>query len=228
MFGVLVNVIAVIAGSLIGLLCRKGISQKLSDAVMIAVGLCIIYIGLSGTFEENNTTVLVVSMALGALVGTLIDFDKHVNNLGLFVEKKFAKSGNEGAVSKAFVTSSLLFCVGAMAVVGSINAGLGDNEMLFTKSILDFISSIMLTVSLGWGVMLSSLLILVLQGTIALLAEVIEPLLSESALTGATSTGSLIIFALGLNMTGITKIKVANYIPAIFISPIIILIIENI
>lgn len=224
--GVLANVFGVIVGSLLGLVFKKGISEKLKDAIMIAVGLCVVYIGISGALADENTIVLVISMALGALIGSLIDIDRHINDLGLWVERKFNSSSGDGSVAKAFVTASLLFCVGAMTVVGSIDAGLGDSSMLYTKSILDFISSIVLTVSLGWGVMLSSVFILVFQGAIALLAGVLEPLLSSAALNEATATGSLLIFAIGLNMVGISKIKVANYMPAIFIAPAIVILLE--
>lgn len=228
MLGVLANVFAVIAGSLIGLVFNRGISKRFTDAVMVAVGLCVIYIGFSGSLVDENTVVMVISMAIGAFLGTWIDIDKYINNLGIKVEKRFSSDksgvGSEGKVAKGFVSASILFCTGAMTVVGSMDAGLGDNSMLYTKSILDFISSIVLTVSLGWGVMLSSLFVLVLQGSIALFAGVLGPLLSSGAINEASSTGSLIIVAIGMNMAGITKIKVANLMPAIFIAPAIMLI----
>jgi uncharacterized membrane protein YqgA involved in biofilm formation len=138
------------------------------------------------------------------------------------VEKKFQRPGEKSGIAQAFVTASLLFCVGAMTIVGSLTAGLtGDNEMLFTKSVLDLISSSMLSVSLGIGVLFSSLFVLVFQGAIVLCAGLLEPFLNTSAINEIICSGSLLIIGLGLNMLGVTKIKIANYLPAFFFAPVL-------
>ena len=220
MLGVIVNAIAVIIGSSIGLIFKKGIPEKFSKPIMTAIGLCTLYIGISGSLKGSNTILLILSMILGIAIGTALDLDGAINRLGEAVEKKFSKSDSKGSIAQGFVSASLLFCVGAMTIVGSLTAGLtGDNQMLFTKSVLDFISSIMLTVSLGIGVMLSAAFILVFQGSIALLAGVLSPLLSDGAINEIICCGSLLLIAMGLNMLGISKIKVANLMPAIIISP---------
>lgn len=221
MVGVLVNVAAVIIGGALGLLLKKGFPQRLERSIMCALGLCVTYIGYSGTLQGSNVLVLIFAMVFGVTVGTLLKLDDRINALGKWVEARFSGQKN-GSVSLAegFVTASLLFCVGAMTVVGSLNAGLtGDNSTLYTKSLLDFFSAMMLATSLGPGVILSAAFVLVLQGGIALLAGILAPLLSDPAIAEMTCSGSLLIFALGLNMLGITKIKVANLLPAIVFAP---------
>ena len=219
MLGVLANTIAVLIGSAVGLLFKKGIPEKYSNAVMTGIALCTVYIGVSGSLKGENTIVIIVSMALGAVAGTLLDLDGGLNRLGQYLEKKFNKGGT-GKIAQGFITASLLFCVGAMTIVGSLTAGLtGDNEMLYTKSVLDLISASMLSVSLGIGVMFSAVFVLVFQGAIALMAGFLEPVLTTAAINEIICAGSLMILALGLNMLGITKIKVANYLPALVFAP---------
>lgn len=220
--GVIVNVVAVLLGSAIGLLCKKGIPQKIADAIMKGIALCTLYIGISGSLKGENTIVVIVSMALGAAVGTLLDIDGFLNRLGDGLEKRFSDKTGGGSISRGFLTASLLFCVGSMTIVGSLTAGLsGDYEMLFTKSVLDFISSMMLSVSLGIGVMFAAAFVLVFQGALVLLAGVLAPVLSTAAVNEIICAGSVMIVGLGLNMLGITKLKVADYMPALVFVPIV-------
>jgi uncharacterized membrane protein YqgA involved in biofilm formation len=223
MIGVLVNTATVIIGSLIGLLFMKGLSKRFSDAIMLGIGLCTIYIGISGTLKGENTLILIISIVVGAVIGTWLDIDKRINALGDWIGDRFKKTDSSSpSVAEGFVTASLLFCIGAMTIVGSLNAGLtGDNEMLFTKSLLDLISSAILSVSLGIGVMFAAAFVLVFQGSIVLLAQSLQPILTDSAIAEITCAGSLMIIALGLNLIGLAKIKVANYLPAIVIAPLI-------
>ena len=223
MIGVLVNTLTVIAGSGIGLLFKKGIPKKVSDAIMIGIGFCTVYIGISGALKGENTLILILSIVIGAIVGTLLDIDRRINQLGEWIGRRLKKPP-KGTVSIAegFVTASLLFCIGAMTIVGSLNAGLlGDNEMLFTKSLLDLISAAILTVSLGIGVLFSAAFVLVFQGSLVLLAQVLQPVLTTNAIAEITCAGSVLIIALGLNIIGITKVKVANYLPAIIVAPLL-------
>ena len=217
MLGVIVNSAVIILGTVIGLLFKKGFPKKVSDAVMTAVGLCVVYIGIDGALEGESALVTIISMILGTILGTVIDIDKYLNKLGESVSEKFASKGGQSVTfAEAFVNSSLLFCVGAMAIVGSLNAGIsGNNEMLFTKSVLDFCSSIIFASTLGIGVAFSAVLVFAYQGTIVLLAKAISPLLTQSVINELTCVGSIMIIAIGLNMLGITKIKVANFLPAL-------------
>lgn len=220
MFGVLVNTATVLLGSIIGLICKKGIPERLSNAVMTAIGLCTVAIGFAGILDGENTLVLIISMVLGVLLGELLDIDGHVNRLVERVAGKAAGAGKAAQISQGFITACLLFCIGAMTIVGSLNAGLrGDNEMLLTKSLLDFISSIMLAATLGIGVLFSAAFVLVFQGAIVLLAQFLAPVLSEACIAELTCAGSLMILALGLNIVGITKIKVINFLPALVLVP---------
>jgi len=222
MLAVIVNTIAVLIGSAVGLVCRKGIPQKYRDAIMLAIGICTLFIGIDGALAGENVLVAIVSMVLGVAVGTLLDIDGKLERLGKFVESKFAAGGANTPVAQGLVTAFLLWCVGAMTIVGSIQAGVAHNyEMIFTKSVLDLISAIMLASSLGIGVLLAGGLLFIWQGGLVLLSGLIEPLLSTAMINEITCVGSLLIIALGLNIIGITKIKVADFLPAIVFAPIV-------
>lgn len=224
MLGVLANVAAVMVGSLIGVLCKKGIPEKVSAVIMSGVGLCVVYIGIDGALEGSNTIVLVIAIALGALIGALLDIDGGLKKLGDWVSEKFKSTGGKFSnVGEGFVSGTLLFCVGAMTVVGSLDAGItGNNETLYIKALLDLISSMVLSVTMGIGVMFSAVAVFVLQGGIVLLAGVLQPLLSEVAIAEMTCAGSVIIMGLGFNMLGFAKIKVADLLPAIVLAPILV------
>lgn len=220
MTGVLVNAVLVILGSALGLLFGKLLSDRLNKAVMTGIGLCTLYIGISGTLKGENPLILIAAMVLGVVIGTLLDIDGFVQHLGDRAQALTRQKG--GSVSEGFVTASLLFCVGAMAVVGSLEAGLtGNNATLYTKSALDFVAALFLASSLGFGVALSALSVLVYQGAITLLSGLLAPVMTTSAINELSSAGSLVIVALGLNLIGITKIKVADFLPALFIAPLI-------
>ena len=217
MLGTIVNTLAVAAGGAIGLLLKKGIPQKITDAVMQGLALCVIFMGVSGALEGGKTLAMIVAMALGAVVGTLLDLDGRLNKLGDTIEAKMGPGG-QGRIATGFVTASLLYCVGALAIVGSLQSGLtGDHSMLYTKSMLDFISSIVLCASLGVGVILSAVTLFLYQGVITLLAQALAPILTDAVIAEMTCVGSLLIIGMGLNMLGVTKIKIMNYVPAIFI-----------
>ncbi len=222
MIGVLINVGTVIIGSLLGELLKKGIPEKVANAVMTAVGVCVIYIGVSGALKGQNALVLILSMAFGTALGSIVDIDGALERFALFVEKKFQpKDGRTLSLAQGFTTASLLFCVGAMAILGSFDAGLkGDYQILITKSILDFFSAFVLATTLGIGVIFSAVAVFVYQYALTLGAGLLQNVLTDTALIGEiTCAGSLMILAIGLNMLGITKIKVANLLPAILFVP---------
>lgn len=219
--GVLVNVLTVLIGSTVGLLLKKQIPEKLTSAVMTAIGLCTVAIGVTGVIKGQNQLVMIISLVLGTVVGTLIDIDGKLSKLGDKLQKKNKKGESENSTfSQGFVTASLLFCVGAMTIVGSMNAGIsGDNQMLYTKSVLDLISSTMLGASLGIGVLCSSAFVLVFQGGLVALSMVLGSFLNDFAVAELICAGSVMITALGLNLIGITKIKVANLLPGLVFVP---------
>ena len=222
MLGTIVNCIAVITGSLVGVLCKKGISERFSNAIMQGLGLCVLYIGISGALEGKNVLVAILSMALGALIGEALDLDTRLERLGKKLEKSAGGKHGDGTIARGFVAASLLFCVGAMSIVGSIQGGLsGNHETIFAKSLIDGIAAIVLASTMGIGVIFSALFILVYQGGIALCAGFIAPVLTDAIIAEMTCVGSLLIAGLAFNMLGITKLKVMNFVPAIFM-PIII------
>ena len=220
LIGTLVNTGTVVAGSLIGLFLGNILPKRLQDTVMKGLGLCTLLIGITGLMGGENALITVLSMAVGAVIGELLDLDGHLNRFAEKLEKRFRRDGAKTSLAEGFVTASLVFCVGAMTIMGALNDGLtGDHTMLFTKATLDLVSSIIFASSLGLGVLLAAAAVLVIEGGIACLAGVVAPLLQYDAavIPEMTVVGSLLIVGLGLNLLGITKLKVMNYIPAIFL-----------
>ena len=220
MNGVFANVAAVIFGSLVGILFKQLIPKTLSSALMQGLGLCTLFIGIQGAMKGENTLIMILSVVIGTIIGTILRLDDGISALGIRIERKFTKNDTDSpSIAQGFVTSSLVFCVGAMTIVGSLNAGLyGDNTMLYTKSLLDLVSSCVFASTLGFGVTLSALFVLVFQGAVVILAGVAAPLFAGNVLTNEmTCAGSILIIGLGLNLLGVTKIKVMNMLPAMFI-----------
>lgn len=219
MLGTIVNTIAVIIGAGIGMFLKKGIPQRLSDTMMKGLGLCTLFLGISGSLDGQNSLILIISIVVGALIGEGIDLDEKLNQLGNWLENRFkSKDGSKISVAEGFVSASLLFCVGAMTIVGSLQSGLqGNHEMLFNKSMLDFVAAIIFASTMGVGVMLSAAFVFVYQGAITLLAQWVAPVLSDVVIAEMNCVGSVIIIGIALNLLGITKLKVMNYVPAIFI-----------
>lgn len=217
--GAFINFLLVIVGGLLGVLFRKGIPERARDILMQAMALCVIYIGVTGIIDENaKILVIIISMAIGSIIGELIDLDKWINIFAKKIESVLTKGKSEARLAEGFVAATLLFCVGAMTVVGSINSGiLNDNTVLYSKSLIDCVAAVALASSLGAGVMLSSVAVLFIEGTLTLLATVVKPILSDIVISQMSVIGSLLIIAIALNMLKLTKIKVMNLIPAIFL-----------
>ena len=234
LLGSIVNAAAILAGSAVGLFFRwcvrrfslrraesgNPLGERLQKIVMQGLALCTMYICISGALKGQNALIAILSIVLGALLGEILDLDGAVNRLGNWIQKKLTRPDSEGetsSVAEGFVTATLLFGVGAMAIVGSLNSGLlGDHSMLFAKSLLDGISSVVFSVSFGIGVPLSAVCVFVYQAVITLAAGALAPLLSDAVIAEMSCAGSLLIIAISLNMLGITKIKVMNFVPAIF------------
>lgn len=219
MLGTFINTAAILLGAVIGLLLKKGINEKISETIMIGLGLCTLYIGISGILKGEHILIMILSVAIGSVIGELFDFDKRIKQLGGKLEALFIKDKNsETSIANGFVSASLLFCVGAMAIVGSLQSGLsGNHETLITKSLIDGIAAAVLSASLGAGVIFSAGAVLLYQGSITLLAQYISPFLSSAVINEMTCVGSLLIIGLALNMIRATEIKIMNYIPAIFL-----------
>lgn len=218
--GTLVNAAAIAAGCALGCLFKDGIPEKIQKAIFIAVGVSVMLIGLLGVINnEGNTMMLVLSLVIGAVIGELVDLEAKFEVLGEKVKKRFIKEGSSSAATfvEGFVSASILFCVGAMAIVGSLNDGLlHDPSVLFTKAILDGITSVIMAASLGIGVGFSAVPIIVYQGLLTALAGVLEPVLTETLIRNMSFVGNAIIFCIGINFLWPKKIKVGNIFPAIF------------
>ena len=234
LIGSIVNGLAIMAGAFFGMLLTWAASRfssllpansatlghRLQTIIMQGASLCVLYLGVSGSLKGQNSLLVILSMVIGALIGELLDLDKRIQQLGDWVQAKTARliKGSSASISEGFVTASLLFCVGAMAIVGALNDGLtGDHSVLFAKSLLDGIIAIVFGASLGLGVAFSGVAVFLYQGIIALLASFLAPLLGDVVIAEMTCVGSLLIVALSLNMLNLTKIKVMNLVPAIFL-----------
>lgn len=225
MIAVIINGAAIIIGGSIGLLLKKGIPEEMGALIMKGMALCVIYIGISGAFEGENTMIAILSMLLGAIVGHALRLDDRLNGLASKLEKKMQKKNQHDqdkaikpSFADGFVTTTLLFCVGAMAIVGSLQAGLGgDYEMLFMKSAMDGITSVIFATTLGFGVLFSSFPVIIYEGFIVAIAGFAAPYLTDYMIGEMTCVGSLLILAIAFNMLGITKIKIMNLMPAVFI-----------
>lgn len=225
MIGVIANTFCVIIGSFLGILLKKCIPEKLSDTLMKTIGLCTIFIGVKGSLQGENTLVVIISLVMGIIIGELLKLDDLLNLGTKKLEEKFSKENNN--FSSGFISATLLFCVGSMTIVGSLDAGLrGDNSILFSKSVLDFISSIILSSTFGFSVIISSVSVFIIQGGIVLLSHIISPILSTSVVNEITCVGSILIIALSLNLLNLTKFKIVNYLPAVFM-PLVLLPLYN-
>ncbi len=217
MLGTIVNAIAIIIGGVVGILIKGGLPERMSQTIMQGVGLTIILIGLSGAMEGTEYIMQIIFfIVIGTLIGEGINIEKRLEVLGDRLEKRFSKE--KSTFSKGFVTASLLYCVGAMAIMGSLESGLsGNHEILFAKSILDGIISVVLASTLGIGVVFSAVSVFIYQGSITLLAGALSNVLTETVVLQMSATGGLLILGLGLSMVLSSKIKVGNMLPSVLL-----------
>ena len=216
MKGTLVNTVAVLVGSGLGVLLKTGLAEKYKETVMQTLGLAVGIIGIKMALASENFIMVILSLVIGAIMGEYFTLNKKIDNLG---QKITAKSGEKyGDVGVGFVTASLIYCIGAMAIVGALQDGInGDAGILYAKALLDGISAIVFAATLGIGVSLSALSILVYQGSITLLAGVLQPLLIPAVITEITATGGVLIIAIALSMLNILKIRIANLLPSMLV-----------
>jgi len=216
MLGTIINSSAIAIGSLLGVMLNKGIKEEYKNTIMDGVALIVILIGIMGALDTENIILMTISIVIGSIIGEALKIEKKLDNLGNSLEKKFGKGDSN--FSKGFVTASLVFCVGAMAIVGALESGLqGNHSTLFAKSIIDGISSVIFASTLGIGVGFSAVAVFIYQGIITLLASSIKDLLTPEAINEMSAVGGLLISAIGINILGLKKIKVGNMLPAIFI-----------
>lgn len=216
--GAAVNGAVVVAGGILGVLLQKGLPQRIGDTIMKGMALCVIYLGISGAMVGHNSLIAIVSVAVGTLLGELIDLDKRLEQLGGLVQRRIKTKDGAPGVAEGFVNCSLLICVGAMAIVGSLQSGLqNDHSTLFAKSLLDCIAAIIMGASLGIGVPLAGVLCFVYEGLLTLGAQFLSPLLTDVIIDEMTCVGSILLVGVAVNMLWPKKIRVMNCVPAVFL-----------
>jgi uncharacterized membrane protein YqgA involved in biofilm formation len=228
LLGTLVNGLLIIIGVMIGKLLNR-IPESMRTTVMYAIGLSVIVLGLQMGLKSENFLIVIISLVMGAVFGELMQLEEKLNQLGLWLERKMGSVGStgKGSIAEGFVTATLIFVIGAMAIIGALDSGIrGDHDVLYTKGLIDGFTSIILTTTLGVGVIFSAIPVMLYQGIIALFATQINTfipqVLMDQFIVEMTATGGVMIFAIGLNLTGLVKIKVANLLPAIVVTGMIV------
>ncbi len=213
-----VNAVAIIVGGCLGLLFKNKMSERLSDILVKALGLCVSTIGIKMAIDTDQTLIVIVCCAIGALIGEALKLETRLENCGDWIKRKFIKGESQGSFTEGFVTASMVFCVGSMAIVGPLQAGLqGNYDILFSKSLLDGIIVISFAASMGIGALFAAIPVFVYQGAITLLASLLVPVLSDSVINAMNAVGGVLILGIGLRMLGLKDIRVGNMVPAVFL-----------
>lgn len=221
MLGTMVNALVIIVCTLLGVAVKGGIPERFRLILMQALGLSVFYVGASGAIsnmqaENAHPLLFIISLVVGAFLGEWIDIELKLKQFGDWVEAK--SKTNDSNLSQGFVTASLIYCVGSMAIIGSIESGInGNHSILYAKSLLDGVLSVILASTLGIGVMLSAFSVLIYQGTITLFASALQPYITDDMMREVSAVGGILISVIGLNQLELTKIKVGNLLPAIFV-----------
>ncbi len=221
MTGTLINMGAIVAGTAIGSLAGSKLPLRMRRIVLYGIGLVVLLMGFQMAVRTQNVLAVLTAILIGGIIGELLRIEERLEQLGQFFQKRFSK-GSEQSISEGFVTASLVFCVGPMAILGSISDGLsGDYSLLSIKAVMDGFASIAFGASLGWGVGLSAISILVYQGGITLFAASLPGALGEAMITEMTATGGLIIIGIGIKLLDLKDLPLANFVPAIGVAPVI-------
>lgn len=221
LWGPLINALAIVVGALLGSVVR--LQEKIGQTIMHALALAVLVIGISMGLRTRNVLIPIAALAIGSIVGEKLDLENRIERLGENLRRMSpSRFRKPASFSQGFLTATLVYCVGAMAVVGSLNCGLtGDHHVLYAKSMLDGTTAVLFTASLGIGVAFSALPVFIYQGAIALLAGFIAPLLSDFVVQELTATGGMLIMGIGFNMLGLTKLRVGNMLPAVVVAAVL-------
>lgn len=215
MLGPLVNSIAILIGSIFGLGLSRGIKENTKETIMQGMSLAVIAIGLIGSMDASNFIIVIGSIAIGSWIGEIVDLNAWLENLGHKLEARF--SSKDGGIAKGFVTGTVIYCSGAMAIVGAMESGLtGNHQTLFTKSIIDGIASVIFSSTFGLGIAFSAIPVFLYEGAIAMGSVLVRDYMTELMIADISAVGGLLIMAIGLNILGVVKIRVANMLPAVF------------
>ena len=218
MIATIVNAAAVVVGTILGLILRRGIGDELKEAVYVGIGVVSLIIGISMTLETTRILYLALSLVLGGVIGEMLGIEDAILRLGEFLKRRFAARRSEGQFAYGFLTASVLYCVGALTIVGAFRAGAeGNYELILTKSVMDGFMSILLAGAMGIGVAFSALTILVYQGGLTLAAGALRPLVTTLVLSEITAAGGALVIMIGINLLGLKKIRTGNFFPALLI-----------
>lgn len=219
MLGVMVNVIAILVGGILGLVFKNFIKESYKDTIMNGLGLSVIIMGIMSAIESKEFLLVIISIVIGSLIGEILDIEDKLNRLGDFMGNKLSKlSSDNSSFSKGFVTTTLIYCVGAMSILGSLESGLtGNHQTIYAKSMLDGISSIIFSSTLGIGVLFSAIPVFIYQGSLVLASSLLKDLLTPEMINEISAVGGILIIAIGLNILNIKKIKIGNMLPAILV-----------
>ncbi|EFR30950.1 DUF554 domain-containing protein [Eremococcus coleocola] len=221
--GAFVNAVAIVLSSVMGLMLKEGIPSNINQRLIQAIGLCIISIGISGALKGHETLIMIVSVMIGTLIGEWVDIDSRIRELTNTLQNFLSRWPRFADMGQGFVTSIMFFCIGSMVIVGSLESGLtGNNTTLYAKSIIDAITALLLSSSLGIGVLFASIPVLIVEGGITLFAAFLEPFLPTLVINEVVAVGSMLLIGLGLNMLEVTDLKIMNFTPAMIL-PIIIM-----
>lgn len=222
MIATLVNVIAIVLGSLLGYFMRKGIKEQYKETIIDGIGLSVLIMGIMSTIKTENFLLVIASIVIGSVIGEMLGIEKGLDEIGSRLQKRFGKNGSD--LSQGFITATLVFCIGAMAIVGSIEAGLtGDYKTLFAKSVIDGVTSIIFTSSLGIGVIFSAIPVFLYQGSITLLSVPLREILTPPIINEMSAVGGILIVGIAINLMGIKKIRVSNMLPSLLVPIVFIL-----
>ena len=231
LLGTLVNGLLIVIGTILGKLLNR-IPEGMKVTVMYAIGLSVMVLGLQMGLKSDNFLIVIISLVVGAVAGEALKLEDKLNEVGLWLERKVGNNNGNGSISEGFVTATLIFVIGAMAIIGALDSGIrGDHAVLYTKSLIDGFTALILTTTLGIGVIFSAIPVVLYEGSIALFATQIDRFvpqaLMDQFIVEMTATGGIMIFAIGLNLTGMMKIKVANLLPGIIVTALIVTILYN-
>lgn len=229
LYGTIINALLIIIGTLLGRFLHN-IPERMKETIMYGIGLAVAVIGIQMTFESTQILIVIISIVLGAIVGEWVNLDEKITNLGQWLENRMPKKKQGQNIAEGFVTATLIFVVGSMAIIGAIDSGLrNDHDVLIMKGIIDGFTSIILSSSLGIGVAFAAIPVFLYQGMITLLSTFISQYVPQALLdffiAEMTATGGLMILAIGLNLIGLTKIRVANLVPGILVVGVVVTIV---
>lgn len=221
MIATIVNAVLVIIGSILGLLLKNRMSERISNAIFSGLGLCVAVIGISGAIGTEDMLCVIICMVVGIVIGEAVNIERFLDKLGDWLRASVSQGGETGRFTEGFVTATLLFCVGSMAIVGSIEAGINANfSIILSKSVIDCFAAITLASTMGIGVIFSSLVVFLYQGALTLLAAWVGPLLSDAMIREMSAVGGLLIMGLSVNMLGLLgdrKLRIGNMLPAVIL-----------